>query len=432
MELKKYKFNDIVIGDEGLLKGPFGSDLKKELYVPKSDSTYKVYLQENILKQNNTVGKHYISQEYYNKAMSRYAVKEGDFIVTCDGTLGEIFQLKNIKEKGIISSSLLRITLNNEICDEVFFPYFWKAKMKNSLITKANNSVLKHLPGLTDIRKFTLELPTLDYQRKIASVLSSLDSKIALNRRINTKLETIAKRLYDYWFVQFDFPDENGKPYKSSGGKMVWNDALKREIPEGWEVKSVAEITTAARGVSYTAKDEKTADEDNVVLILRGNNIVDNHIVYDSNAVYVDSSFVLDEQIIKKYDVVITMSSGSKEHVGKSAMFFTDSPHSYGAFCNKLTPKRNCQFFLENYLHSDFFIKYIRQSCSGTGINNLTNAHFKKSIFAFPPTAILSDFNQKVNSIYEKRGIVEQEITRLTALRDKLLPLLMNGQVEVA
>jgi type I restriction enzyme S subunit len=87
---------------------------------------------------------------------------------------------------------------------------------------------------------------------------------------------------------------------------------------------------------------------------------------------------------------------------------------------------------LENYLHSDFFIKYIRQSCSGTGINNLTNAHFKKSIFAFSPTAILSDFNQKVNSIYEKRGIVEQEITRLTALRDKLLPLLMNGQVEVA
>ena len=100
----KYKFNELVIGNEGLLKGPFGSDLKRSLYVPKSKDTYKVYLQENILKQDNSVGTHYISKEYYNKAMYRYAVKENDFVVTCDGTLGEIFQLKNLTEKGIISS----------------------------------------------------------------------------------------------------------------------------------------------------------------------------------------------------------------------------------------------------------------------------------------------------------------------------------------
>ena len=86
------------------------------------------------------------------------------------------------------------------------------------------------------LSQYQFSIPSLDQQRRIVSVLSSLDSKIALNRRINTKLGTIAKRLYDYWFVQFDFPDANGNPYKSSGGKMVWNDALKREIPEGWEV----------------------------------------------------------------------------------------------------------------------------------------------------------------------------------------------------
>ena len=126
------------------------------------------------------------------------------------------------------------------------------------------------------------------------------------------------------------------------------------------------------------------------------------------------------------------MSSGSKEHVGKSAMFFYDSEHSYGAFCNKLTPKKDCQFFIENYLHSDLFIKFIRQSCSGTGINNLTNAHFAKSLFAFPSDSILQSFNNKVRAIYDERGNLEQETAALTALRDRLLPLLMNGQVEMA
>ena len=229
--------------------------------------------------------------------------------------------------------------------------------------------------------------------------------------------------------MQFDFPNEEGKPYKSSGGKMVWNDVLKREIPDGWEVKSVNDIATSYRGVGYSAKDEKSFKDKNIVLILRGNNISNGHIVYDDNTVYVDKSFVSSEQEIKKYDVIITMSSGSKDHVGKSAMFLFDSPHSYGAFCNKLTPKKNYQFFLANYLHSEYFIKCIRQFASGTGINNLTNEHFSKTIFSFPPNKIISDFNMKVEKIYQQLGIFEQENMKLISLRDSLLPLLMNGQV---
>jgi type I restriction enzyme S subunit len=420
MELKKYKLN--VIAE--ILAGGTPSTKKPE-YWNGNIPWLSVKDFGNVNKIVSDTEKT-ITQLGFNNSPSSL-LHRGDLIISTRGTVGKIAM---VDKDMAFNQSCFGLRANKELVTSDFL-FYWFANNQQIFKSAQQGNIFKSIT-LDFFDKTLASIPPLDQQRRIASVLSSLDSKIALNRRINTKLETIAKRLYDYWFVQFDFPDANGNPYKSSGGKMVWNDALKREIPEGWEVKSVAEITTAARGVSYTAKDEKTADEDNVVLILRGNNIVDNHIVYDSNAVYVDSSFVMDEQIIKKYDVVITMSSGSKEHVGKSAMFFSDSPHSYGAFCNKLTPKRNCQFFLENYLHSDFFIKYIRQSCSGTGINNLTNAHFKKSIFAFPPTAILSNFNQKVNSIYEKRGIVEQEITRLTALRDKLLPLLMNGQVEVA
>lgn len=303
--------------------------------------------------------------------------------------------------------------------------------LKLALIQLKNRSQGSQTKFLTMPILNDISINTSLNQLKIATVLSTLDNKIALNHRINAKLEAMAKRLYDYWFVQFDYPDKNGKPYKTSGGKMVWNEVLKRKIPEGWEVKSINDISVSYRGVGYTAKDEKTEKDKNIILILRGNNISNNHIIYNGNTVYVDKSFVLKEQEIKKFDIIITMSSGSKEHVGKSAMFLFDSAHSYGAFCNKITPNKECQYFLENYLHSESFIKYIRHSCSGTGINNLTNEHFDNAKFSFPTESNLQLFNKKMKSIYDERAVVEKEIQKLTNLRGRLLPLLMNGQVEV-
>ena len=277
----------------------------------------------------------------------------------------------------------------------------------------------------------TFPCSNVNHKIEIGNFIKSLDDKIALNRRMNAKLKQMAKRLYNHRFVQFDFPNADDKPYKSSGGKMEYNEVLKREILARWVVKSVNDISTTYRGVGYTADDEKSVSDKDVVLILRGNNISNNHIVYDSNTVYLDKSFVSEEQKINKFDIVMTMSSGSKEHIGKSAMFLFDSPHSYGAFCNKITPNKECQFFLENYLHSKFFKKYLKVTCSGTGINNLTNEHFNKAFFAFPIEKLLEYFNEKVGPIYEQMGVLEKEIQKLTALRDRLLPLLMNGQVEV-
>ena len=313
---------------------------------------------------------------------------------------------------------------------------YLNAFMNSNFIKKyfennASGSGQRYTLSNDTLNSIPIILPEISIQEKIGEFFSNIDRKIALNKKINAKLEAMAKRLYDYWFVQFDYPDKNGKPYKTSGGKMVWNEVLKREIPEGWEVKSVNDISVSYRGVGSTADDEKSAEDNDVVLILRGNNISNNHIIYDGNTVYLDKSFVSEEQKIHKYDFVMTMSSGSKEHVGKSAMFLFDSPHSYGAFCNKITPAKDCQFFLENYLHSEYFKKYIQITCSGTGINNLTNEHFDKAFFPFPDNEVLESFNQKIKPIYEQIGVLEKENLRLMGLRDKLLPLLMNGQVQI-
>ena len=312
-----------------------------------------------------------------------------------------------------------------------YIGFYLRTKMFRKTMT--NNAFMTLRASLNDeiFSYLKLYLPDYQTQVKIGDFLYSLNQKIALNNKTNTELENMGKTIYDYWFTQFDFPDKNGHPYKTSGGQMVYNETLKREIPAGWEVKSLSQICELQRGVTYGKDDEMSESDENVVQILRGNNISNNHIVYDSNTVYVSSDLVTKEQKIKKFDVVITMSSGSKEHVGKSAMFLFDSPHSYGAFCNKLTPLNESQFFVENFMHSYFFKIYINHVCIGTGINNLKGEHFSKVYFAYPADSVLKQFNEIMKPIYEKRSYMEQANEELTKLRDYLLPLLMNGQIEV-
>lgn len=314
-----------------------------------------------------------------------------------------------------ISSELLYAYLSQD----AFFEYDTKGA-KGSKMPRGDKDHIMKFP-LKELKNGT----------EVGHIIQNIDKKIALNNKTNTELENMAKTIYDYWFTQFDFPDKNGHPYKTSGGQMVYNEILKREIPAGWEVKSLSQICELQRGVTYGKDDEMSESDENVVQILRGNNISNNHIVYDSNTVYVSSDLVTKEQKIKKFDVVITMSSGSKEHVGKSAMFLFDSPHSYGAFCNKLTPINESQFFVENFMHSDFFKTYINHVCIGTGINNLKGEHFDKAYFAYPTDSVLKQFNEIMKPIYEKRSYMEQANEELTKLRDYLLPLLMNGQIEV-
>ena len=246
---------------------------------------------------------------------------------------------------------------------------------------------------------------------------------------INDNLEAMAKQLYDYWFVQFDFPDEEGKPYKSSGGAMVWNEKLKREIPQGWSVLSVNDIAASVRGVSY-AKDDMV-DSNNGVLVLRGNNIQDNHLIYDSNVAYIPSSFVSENQRIRPLDIIMTMSSGSKEHIGKSAMFQFASEDTFGAFLTKFTAKEHCAYLLFNLFNSKYFKAKIKSIACGTGINNLTNQTFDEIYVVMPEDELLLEFDKRQSQIFAEIGLIEKSNIELTRQQDELLPLLMNGQATV-
>ena len=335
-------------------------------------------------------------------------------------------------------ASLLKIEActNQAICaifpNDNYCPQFIKYSIDNLydyLVGISSGSARDNL-SQAELKDLELIVPqTRKEQEVLASTLSLLDKKIELNRQINDNLEAMAKQLYDYWFVQFDFPNEEGKPYKSSGGAMLWNEKLKREIPLGWSVLSVNDIAASVRGVSY-AKDDMV-DSNNGVLVLRGNNIQDNRLIYDSNVAYIPSSFVSENQRIRPLDIIMTMSSGSKEHIGKSAMFQFASEDTFGAFLTKFTAKEHCAYLLFNLFNSKYFKAKIKSIACGTGINNLTNQTFDEIYVVMPEDELLLEFDKRQSQIFAEIGLIGKSNIELTKQRDELLPLLMNGQASV-
>lgn len=268
---------------------------------------------------------------------------------------------------------------------------------------------------------------------RIGDLFAALDDKIALNRRINEKLEAMAKRLYDYWFVQFDFPDENGRPYKSSGGKMVWNETLKREIPAGWEVKRIGERISLERGISYSTAN---LQGNGIPMINLGSFAIGGG--YKNCNLKTYSGEYSDNKIIAPYDLLICLTQQtsidfSKDVIG-CPMLVPDIFRSDIVISQDLA-KVVCCDELKYYLHQLFktfyFHKYITGFVSGSNIMHLDASGILQHKTVIPPKSILQKYKDISQSIFTKTSKSSEEISRLTALRDRLLPLLMNGQVEV-
>jgi len=358
--------------------------------------------------------------------IDKYAYDEDVVLVAGNNAQGN-FHVSRFKGKFNAYQRTYILTAKHDY-DIDFIYYSLKLELKR-LKEKSQGSQTKFLtmPILNNIvlRKLNKSL-----QQKIASVLTALDSKIELNNRINSELEAMAKTLYDYWFVQFDFPDKNGKPYKTIGGKMIWNEELKREIPEGWEVGTIGDIAELVRGVTYGSDDIKSQSACEVIPILRATNISGN-VIDLNNMVYVPKQNVSNTQLLNKYDILITMSSGSKEHIGKNGFFYYEREASFGAFCAKIVANAEYRFYLYSFTQSDFMFTTIKNECLGTNINNLNGSLVKAFKLIIPPNELINSFNVKVNQVYEKIGNNLKENQKLTELRDWLLPMLMNGQVKV-
>lgn len=414
--MSKMLFENLLQKKDGLIKGPFGGDIKKSLFVPKADDTYKVYEQGVVLKNDLQFGDYYVSKEHFEKSLKRFEVKSGDILMTGAGTLGKLFFVPKDNPKGVINQALLRIRLNESVITPSFFKYYFKFYIE-AIISRLNgDSVIPNLPPLPIIKSTEIDIPDLPTQKSIAKVLSDLDAKIELNNKINRELEAMAKTLYDYWFVQFDFPNADGKPYKSSGGKMVYNAELKREIPEGWEVKKLSQIANITMGQSPSG----SSYNDNGIGEIFFQGSTDFGWRYPTIRQYTTEP----SRMAKSGDILLSV----RAPVG--TLNIADNDCCIGRGLAALNSKSGYDSYL--YYVMEYFKQiFDHRNNSGTTFGSITKDDLHSLKLVYPKDDLLKKYNKTVSKYNQMILNNHRQNQHLTALRDWLLPMLMNGQVTV-
>ena len=285
-----------------------------------------------------------------------------------------------------------------------------------------------------------LPIPDIETQQKIAAVLSSLDAKIETNNCINIELETMAKTLYDYWFVQFDFPDANGNPYKTSGGKMVYSNELKRDIPEGWEVKTLDQWITNDKSGDW-GKESPEGNYTKKVCCVRGADINGLNGLGNCNT---PIRYILEKnefKILEPHDLIVEISGGSPVQSTGRLAYVTEAtakrfeaPLICSNFCKAVSLKNKKQLYNFVYLWNRVYDNGILFGYEGktSGIKNLL---FDSFVSTYQTVVPKDELTEKFYNFMEpfqnqkQRNLLENQ--KLTEQRDWLLPMLMNCQVTV-
>lgn len=291
--------------------------------------------------------------------------------------------------------------INQNKVDAYYLYYYLKLLDLNSLSSGTG------VPSMTfgAYNGIKVKLPQLDIQKKISTLLRAIDKKIELNNRINAELEAMAKTLYDYWFVQFDFPDANGKPYKSSGGKMVYNPTLKREIPEGWSDGTLGEIAELYQPKTIS---EKEMAEDGEFLVYGANGIVGRYDQYNH------------EQSV----VAVTCRGNSCGEINVTR------PYSW-ITGNAMVVNTDSHFLPPTYIYNLLRSSGLENVITGSAQPQITRTNLAPMKIIKPAEKLLISFALLVKPSFEKRMAILDENEKLEKLRDWLLPMLMNGQVTV-
>ncbi|MCR4736194.1 MAG: restriction endonuclease subunit S [Treponema sp.] len=338
------------------------------------------------------------------------------------------------KTRGNVSIFGIPMTSNQACCNLIIdeqqadYKYVYYALKSNydnlrNLASGVRNNLNSDL-----IKNFEIPLPDLPTQKKIADVLSCIDDKIALNNKTNTELENMATTIYDYWFTQFDFPDKNGNPYKTSGGQMVYNEIFKREIPTGWEVRTIESISKRVKVGFVGPIDEYYCDNDSGYPIIRPAEMSEQGINYDELR-HITKEFY-DKNLksqVHKGDILLS-------RCGKDGIpnIYESDKEAQVLNAVIIEPKREIisEYFTFDAMRSQFIQDQISNGTSGSVQGVINTKIIAAVILPFDET-VAKKYVEEVSPIHQKISKCREESRKLIALRDYLLPLLMNGQIEV-
>ncbi len=408
MELKKYKLGEILNVTRGTsLNSEFYATEGKYIRLTCGNFDYH----NNCFKENTSKDNLY----YVGDFKPEFLMKKGDIITPLtEQAIGLLGSTAIIPESGkyIQSQDIAKIVCKDNLLDKNFAFYLISSNLvKQQLSAAAQQTKIRHTSP-DKIKDCTVWIPELNVQKRISKTLRSLDRKIEINHAINHNLEAMAKQLYDYWFVQFDFPDENGKPYKSSGGKMVWNEKLKREIPETFDVKPLKKIIKLEDYKRVPLSSVQRASMHGIYPYYGATGIMD----------YVND-FIFDG------DYILLAEDGSTS----DAEGFPIVQYIWG------------KNWVNNHAHiishtQKEYLPFIYQMLKTIPAKKIETGSIQKKIsqenllgynVALPKDDLIKRYCDIIIPLWDNRKKKIEEINLLSNQRDNLLPLLMNGQVSV-
>ena len=354
----------------------------------------------------------YIDEKIYREYKEKYSYpKKGDILISAAGTIGKTVIFDG-EDSYFQDSNIVWIENDESKVTNQFLYYFLQT---NPFIT-TNGSTIKRLynDNLRDTK--IPNVPSIQQQNQITDILGALDNKIQINNQINQELETMAKTLYDYWFVQFDFPDQNGKPYKSSGGKMVYHPELKREIPEGWGVEKLKNIANITMGQSPKGSSYNEAGEG--IMFFQGS--TDFGWRFPVARQYTTEP----SRIAEEDDILLSV----RAPVG--TLNIADTRCCIGRGLAAINSKVGANSYIFNVMQ-DFKKLFDMINSVGTTFGSITKDDLYSLQLVYPPTELLMKFDKSVKSFDKEIKNRSRQNQELTQLRDLLLPMLMNGQVKV-
>lgn len=394
--------------------GPFGTQLHEKDYVTEGTPIVTVeHLGEISFNTQNLP----LVSDADKERLIKYTLKQGDIVFSRVGSVDRCTYVSEKEDGWMFSGRCLRVRFNEKASAKYISFYFRQKFFKEMML---NISVGATMPSLNTslMDNIPLYLPSKQIQNKVASVLSSLDSKIELNNRINAELESMAKTIYDYWFVQFDFPNENGKPYKASGGKMEWNQVLRKEIPKGWNASSIIDVTNWIGGAQPAKSTFKYEDTPGYVRFIQNRDFAG-----DDHLTYIPSS--KGNKLCSPFDILIDKyGDAGRTRFGLSG--------AYNVALSKievLIPYAT--EYIRKFLENEATYTYLHNACMASTRASLNESIMENLNLPIPDVKTLELFENITKPILTLNLNNKVENKHLTYLRNWLLPMLMNGQLKV-
>ena len=418
MELKKYKLADIAnIEISGVDKKTIEGETPVRLC-----NFVDVYYNWAVTKEK---AKAFMKASAKQTEIDKCSIGKGMVAITKDSEtrddIGIATYIADDFEDVLLGYHCALITPNPAVVDGKYLNAFMHTRyIQKYFENNASGSGQRYTLSNDTISNIPVLLPSIEVQHIIGKLLADLDRKIELNKQINDNLEAMAKQLYDYWFVQFDFPNEEGKPYKSSGGAMVWNEKLKREIPQGWHCGTLLDIAEYTNGLA--CQKYRPTDNDKLPVI----KIKEMHDGLSADTEWVKADIPDD---VKVFDGDVLFSWSASLEV----MLWAYGNGGLNQHIFKVTSKNGYprSFYFYQLIHYVGVFKQIAEARKTT-MGHITQDHLRQSTIALPPNIdVANKLEEKLCPVFDAIVKNNQEIMALTKQRDELLPLLMNGQATV-